>query len=67
MSEVVTLVGFAVVAAGLVGFHAFGAWSRRTLTAGELVGLLVRWPLVRALLMAAWLWLGWHIFVRVSL
>lgn len=67
MTRGVTLAGFAVVAGAILVFQAYGLATRRTLTLGDVVGLLARRPAVRILLMAAWLWLGWHIFVRVDL
>jgi hypothetical protein len=65
MSRTLTLLGYAVVAAGALALQVAG---RRGLCAtfGEALSAAVRrWP-VRLLLVAAWLWLGWHVFVRVD-
>ena len=65
MSRTVTLRGFAVISLGAVWLEIAGRSGRGATFAG-LVGCLVRmWP-VRLLLIAGWLWLGWHLFVRVD-
>jgi hypothetical protein len=66
MTRTITLWGFAVLAAVGVLFHAAGAVWRRTMTFGEFVGLFLRWPLTRWVFVATWLWIGWHLFVRVD-
>jgi hypothetical protein len=65
MNRTFTLLGYAVVAAAAVGLEIAarrGAWA----TFGDAVSVAARrWP-IRMLLIAGWLWLGWHIFVRVD-
>jgi hypothetical protein len=54
VSRTVTLAGYAVlVAAVAVASPRVWPWVRRL-------------PPVRWLLIASWLWLGWHVFVRAS-
>ena len=65
MTRGVTLAGFALLAvAALVA--ELVARRRGTATLGDLVGLAIRPRGARFVLMAAWLWLGWHLFVRVD-
>lgn len=68
MSRVVILAGFAVLIGAGVALEARarlgpapGA-SRATL--GDLVDGAVRRPAGRLLAILAWLWAGWHLFVR---
>jgi hypothetical protein len=64
MSRTVTLWGYAVLAAAAVGYQAAGLLRRRTITFGEAVNRLKRMRAGRFVLLAAWLWFGWHTFVR---
>lgn len=59
--------GYAVIFGAMAALQLWGLAKRRTATMGELVGVMVRSPAVRWLLIAAWLWWGWHGFVRVTL
>lgn len=72
MSRAVTLAGYAALASALL-LHQRAAWrtrkenrADRPLTFGELVVTLTRRGIVRWALLAGWLWLGWHLFARVS-
>ena len=66
MSRLVTLLGYAAVAACALGLEVAARRSGRWATFGEaLAGLRRRWPF-RLVLLAGWLWLGWHLFVRVD-
>ena len=61
MSRAVTLAGYAILAAAAFALQVSG----RT-RFGEVVEALTRhWPF-RLLLLAGWLWLGWHLFARVA-
>jgi hypothetical protein len=64
MSRTVTLWGYAVLAVAAVAYQAAGLLLRRTATFGPAVRRLKRMPAARPLLLAGWLWLGWHTFVR---
>lgn len=58
---------YALIAGAMLAFQLWGVVTRRTATVGDLVGLLVERPAVRWVLLAGWLWWGWHAFVRVTL
>ncbi|MGH9117177.1 MAG: DUF6186 family protein [Acidimicrobiales bacterium] len=65
MTRLVTLAGYAVIVACAVGLE-LAARRRGGATFGDALTWLVRqWP-VRLLLVLGWLWLGWHVFVRVD-
>lgn len=64
MSRTVTLAGFGVLAAAAVTYQVLGVARRQSPTLGQAVGTLLRTPFGRPALLAAWLWLGWHVFVR---
>jgi hypothetical protein len=51
----------------MVTMQLYGLRTQRILALGEIVGVLVRRPGGRLLLMAVWLWLGWHFFARVEI
>jgi Family of unknown function (DUF6186) len=67
MSRSVTLIGYAVIAVGAVSLQLGALHSRRFPSAGEFVSRLMHRRLVRMLMITGWLWLGWHVFVRVHL
>lgn len=66
MSRTVTLWGYALLAFAVVVYQAVGLLVRRTPTLGQALTRLKRIPAARTLLLAGWLWLGWHTFVRGS-
>ena len=66
MTRTVTLWGYALLAVLAVGYQVAGLLLRRTATLGQALRRLMRFPAARPLLLAAWLWLGWHTFVRAS-
>lgn len=67
MTRLVTLLGYAIVAACALGLEGAARWSGRFATFGNALSVaLRRWPF-RVVLLASWLWLGWHLFVRVDL
>jgi hypothetical protein len=58
-------VAIAVLAGVGVAVVAIGRWPRSTVpTVGELLGYLMRRPAGRALVLAGWMWAGWHFFGR---
>lgn len=66
MTRTVTLIGYAVIALSGIGLEAAARRSDRVATLPAALGVtLRRWPL-RLALQAGWLWLGWHLFVRVD-
>ncbi len=64
MSRTVTLAGYAVLAAALVGCQVAALLTRRFPTIGQAVSFVTRLGAGRWLVLAAWLWTGWHLFVR---
>ncbi len=66
MTRLVTLLGFALIAVCALGLELAARGSGRFVTFGDALSVaLRRWPF-RLLLQAGWLWLGWHLFVRVE-
>jgi hypothetical protein len=61
----ITVIGFVVMIALLVGLETL---ARRKIgripTLGEWLGFVMRRPAGRAVILAGWLWLGWHYFAR---
>ena len=66
MSRTATLVGYALLGLGALVLEVAARWSGRLPTLGEVLAAALRRPLARVVLQAAWLWLGWHLFVRVD-
>ena len=64
MSRAVTLWGYAVLALAAAAYQAAGLLRRKTVTFGQAVRRLKAIPGARPLLLAGWLWLGWHTFIR---
>ena len=65
MSRALTLAGYAVIAITAVIVE-IRARSRGTATIATAFRMVLRHPAGRAVMIAAWLWLGWHVFVRVA-
>lgn len=65
MTRGVTLLGYVVLVALAVVIEV-AARRRGTATFGDVLGSALRWRPFRLVLVAAWLWLGWHLFVRVD-
>lgn len=61
----ITVTGFIAIIAALVVLEIL---ARRKIgripTIGEGLGFVMRRPLGRVLILAGWLWLGWHYFAR---
>ena len=64
MSRTATLVGYYVIAALLLGCQLATLVSSRMPTIGQLAALIASRRAGRWLLLAGWLWVGWHLFVR---
>lgn len=60
------LVVWSVVAACLLCWFALTVVSDRFPSLADVAGRVRRPPLGRWLLVTAWAWLGWHLFVRTS-
>lgn len=66
MSRAATLWGYAVLALAVVACQVAGLLLGRTATLGQALRRVTRFPAGRVLLLAGWLWAGWHTFVRWS-
>jgi hypothetical protein len=65
MTRVITLGGFAAIAAAMMAVQVAALRGRRVAPIGAALRFVKRTGAGRGLLVAAWLWLGWHLFVRV--
>ena len=66
MSRAVTVGGFVVLVLAAVALQVAGIVTGRTATLGQALRRATRRPAARVVLLAAWLWTGWHVFVRRS-
>jgi hypothetical protein len=64
VSRTTTLVGYGVIAAAIIGYQLASVVWRRALTIGQAASVVAGRRPGRWLLLAGWLWLGWHLFVR---
>jgi len=65
MTRTVTLAGYAAVIALMIACETAARRTGRVATLARVVSTLARWQPARLLLLVGWLWLGWHVFVRV--
>jgi hypothetical protein len=66
MTRTITLLGYALVAVAAAALELVARRSGRVATLGQALAAARRWWPLRAVLLAGWLWLGWHLFVRVD-
>lgn len=67
MSATVTVLGYAAVVVCSLCLEVVARRRRRRVaTFGQALDAALRRPALRALLQTGWLWLGWHLFVRVD-
>ena len=66
MNAQVTTAGYLLILAAGVAVEIAARLTRRLPTVGEAVEAFNRLRFGRPLLLAAWLWAGWHFFVRAS-
>jgi len=64
MTPTVTLAGYCLIGAAIVGYEVVSRAWRRTPTLGEAIALVTTSRLGRGVVLGGWLWLGWHLFVR---
>ncbi len=64
MSRTTTLVGYGLIAVAVGGLQLASLVWRRTATLGQAASVVASRRASRWLLLAGWLWLGWHLFVR---
>jgi hypothetical protein len=61
----VTLLGYALLVVSALGLEvAARRWGSATFV--DALTIVLRSRVARFALLAAWLWLGWHLFVRVD-
>lgn len=66
MTRIVTLLGYGSAAVAALALELAARRCGRLASFGDvLAAVLRRWP-ARLAILAAWLWLGWHLFVRVD-
>ena len=65
MSRSMTLLGYALLVVSAGGLEV-AARRRGSATFGDTLTIILRSRAARLVLLAAWLWLGWHLFVRVD-
>lgn len=64
MSRTITLVGYYLLAGALVGCQVAALLWGRLPTIGQVVARVTARRTGRWLLLAGWLWVGWHLFAR---
>jgi len=64
MNRAVTLAGYAVLAVAVLTLQVVAVLGRRTATIGQALGPLTRSLPGRLMALGAWMWVGWHLFVR---
>ncbi len=65
MTRTATLAGFAALVAMAIACEIFARRTGRVATFGRAIRALTRRRAIRFLVLAGWLWVGWHLFVRV--
>lgn len=66
MSRTITLGGFGLLAAGAAVLELSARRLRRPAPFGAVLAWALRRIWLRLAVLAGWLWLGWHLFVRVD-
>jgi hypothetical protein len=66
MTRIVTLAGFALLAALVVGWTVYTHRRSDWWTLPQLVSRLTHSRVGRLLILLVWAWLGWHLFARGS-
>lgn len=66
MTRVVTVAGYALIVVVGLGLELIARRSRRLASFGEMLTVALGRRPLRVLLQAGWLWIGWHVFVRVG-
>jgi hypothetical protein len=64
VNRTTTLVGYYVLAAAFVGCQVAALRSGRIPTVGQALARVTGRRAGRWLLLAGWLWVGWHLFAR---
>lgn len=66
MSRGATLAGYVVILVAAAAVELSARRRGRWAAFAEALGAVRAAPVARVLLQAGWLWLGWHVFVRVD-
>lgn len=66
MTALITVAGYVLVVVVAIGLELTARRTRRVVTFGEMLAVALRRPSMRLLLQIGWLWIGWHLFVRVE-
>ena len=66
MSRTVTLLGYVTFAVVVLAMQLVAHRTRRLPTFGDALAALTERAVIRSLVLTAWIWLGWHVFVRVD-
>lgn len=66
MSRTLTLAGYLAIATGALVLELVARFGSRRPSLGDFVGVCVRFRYGRAVMLAVWLWAGWHFFVRAN-
>jgi hypothetical protein len=64
MTRAITVAGYAVIAVAMAALQLASLLSNRIPTIGQATATVTRRRPGRYLLLATWLWVGWHLFVR---
>jgi hypothetical protein len=64
MNSTITLCGYAVLVVLMIVCEVMARRSHRIASLEDVPGALARWRAVWIVVIAAWLWVGWHVFVR---
>jgi hypothetical protein len=65
-ARLVTLAGYALLAAAVAGWSVTSARRSSLVTLPELLSRITASRRFRLLIVIAWAWLGWHLFARGS-
>ncbi len=66
MTPLITVAGYVLVVVIAIGLEFTARRTRRVVTFAEMLAVALRRRSMRLLLQAGWLWIGWHVFVRVD-
>lgn len=65
MTRTATLAGYAALAAMMIACEMIARRTGRVATLERVISALIASRAARFLVLVGWLWVGWHVFVRV--